>query len=350
MHYHHAKFLLVGGLLLGSSAQAVTCRDLLLSGTNYVAEVARSGGMRLFLKPAEPRSIGFIRPANQRASIVSWVFRELPLRAIGVKDRQLHLFSGFTDHLVREPIIYISDRTGLGRKELTIPSLVLLSALSWQGIDVETNQIFEQRIKSQVEFYANEYDELIKYDFRFHEIAQDLSKGELTQEEARTRAFWRKMAIDKYYAYRQAHLDKNSLNDQVQYLDFFSELKTIFEKGIQAVPGYRVPTYSRGPISEEKKLKLFDLSHKLYEDYQKIAMNVPTLEDPIEEKIRRLQTEGAINPQVARYTLQEFAFWRFRFAEFELLGIIKLSSDREGAPSLTLDDVRQEILDSLDIN
>ncbi len=336
MRYPLSRLLLVSVLAQPQPGAAGTCTDFLRGAGHYVAEVINSGGLRLILKDA---------PEDKKG-----IYNSLVRRSVGSATRSL----------------------GFGRKEPTLPALMFASFLAWQAIDDGWNDLLDFRVEHSVTYNAAAFQDLIDFDFRFHEIKQDAESGRMSNHEALISAYWRKVSIDNYYKFRNSQTAWfPTLQDELKYLNFFGDLKGVIENGVEQKPGYDVPQAKRGPLSAEQVMRLIELNHTLYTKYQiviemvsddplflsKLKMNPDVREaademtkDPFTVRVLNMKRSGAISTKQAQLILQEDAFWQTRFAEWQTIGVKKLKVAPNGNPTntpLSLDDIRAEMLGAI---
>jgi hypothetical protein len=366
--------LILAGALYWNPAEAgFRCEHLLKRGQVFLDELVASNGLRLFLKPVnQPNSErGFLKPADKNPNLLKWLMLEAPVRLGGVPDRQLAPLKGLYHHLIRRPTIYASYQIGLPKSEPSFLSLILLSWVAWNGVDAISEQVYNNKVEQIIQENALVYDDFIRYDFRFHQIKQELASGLLSKNAALTEAYWLKQALDRYY---QLRAEEQSIPETFQleqkYLDFFIDLKKVVANGIVESPGFTIPASRMGSLTSNQIWQLIDLSHSLYLKYQIIVevvqssalaeslSNYSSLageinnlkKDPFFEQVMEMAARGSISVKEAQSALQEDAFMQNRFAEWQILGVKKLKKTEAGDLTnepLTLDDVRKEILADL---
>lgn len=258
---------------------------------------------------------------------------------------------GIYNSLVRRPISHLTDRAGLGRLEPTLPALLLASVFAWQGVDAASDSLYEYTINSNIEENKFKFDELVDYDFRFHVIKQRWQNGEINDQEKRSQAYNLKLALDRYYSYRESHPDVESvsLEEQAKFLPLFGHLTKVIEQGVHPADGFIVPPESQGPLRPEQLRTLFAINHDLLIDYVRVLeiLNTDSLEGatPFTREIVDLWHRKEISKMEAQRALQEDSFWRHRFLEWKTIGVIRLNVDK-GRP-LLLRDLESEIIDEL---
>lgn len=368
------KIFLFGALCFSAAASASPrekCREWLERVKTYSKEVADSRGVRLFLKQArsaDNRYFRFLSPSPPKSNVFSWLVSEMPVRLSGIHDRKFTPFSGLYYVLVQQPVGELTSRLGRGRLEPTLPVVVLMSALAWQGYDQAWNKITEDKIWSEIVTHKDLYEELLDYDFRFHDIRERMQNGEISLKRAQYESFWRKLAIDKYYSDRDKYGINGNLADQRFYLNFFTNLKKIVEKGVRPAPGFLIPVSAQGPLHDDQILRLIEVNHHLYDQYKIVADLVRTpnpaqidshepeaeqfrqkLTDAFVQQILKWLNDRLISVNEAQSILQEDVFWQARFQEWQIVGATKLKVSNHGtitASPLTLQDIRNEILRS----
>jgi hypothetical protein len=331
-----------------------------------VNEAVSTKGLRIFLKPQvvddDIRYSRFLSPVNSHRGLLSWMAKEMPVRLLGgLKDFKLTPLRGFYYSLVQRPIGDLTQRLGSGRLEPSLPVLMLLSALAWQGIDDANKVAVDWKIQSQITDNRGAFQHLLQYDFRFHEIDNEMRAGEITEDQALLQSFWRKLAIDKYYRERANGIAQVKFSDQVHYLNFFTHLKSIVKNGVTEQPGFLVSEI--GPLTDQQISRLFDINHRLFTEYQIIEEMTHNsehfnylkshpfyrdivndlIDDPFTREIVRLWNNRQISADQAEHILQEDAFWRARFKEWKTIGVTCLKDDDSKVP-LTLQDIRDEII------
>jgi len=292
-----------------------SCAQILMGrASQYAGEVYQSKGLRLFLKPAKE---------NGR---------------------------GIYDFIVRKSVARVSSALGLGRLEPSLPLLFLATGLAWSGVDVVSQTLYEQKIQGEIAAQSEGFDELLLTDFRFRHIAERLVKKEIDHAEALQEVFWLKMAFDLYYRQRELHKNETpTVASEMAYLPVFIHLKPVIEEGVHPKPGFIVPSGAVGPLSDEQIIRLFEINHDLFLDYQRVVEKLqsenPSGTDSFSTSVIELWKNKTISQGAARMALQEESFWRHRMAEWEVIGVQRLNV-RTGAP-LRLLDLRQEILNDL---
>ena len=296
-----------------------TCGQRLMRGTvNYLRDVVESKGVRFFLKP-EP---------------------DIPRRG------------GIYNYLVTQPISHLSNAIGLGRREPAFPLVLVLAALTVYSVEAASDELYAYEIASQIETNRDRFDELVEFDFRFHAIKERRVRKEISLEDQRNLAYWLKFSLDKYYAYRASNPnDEVTVDNQMKYLPLFVHLQSVFKNGVEAAPGFIVPSAAQGQLDDRKKLLLFEINHSLFLDYQRIVEElegrIPSnTADPFHTRILALLEQKKIQKLEAQRALQEDSYWRHRMMEWNTLGVKRLNvtNGRE----LSLQDLRAEILTELE--
>lgn len=345
----------------------------------YLREIKSTHGLRLFLKKSELIHLqrlkygGFLVEVRRNSNRFSSLLLEKPLALFGVEDHRLSPFDGLYHQIVRRPVAYLTDKI-LGQQLepaffLRFPIGLLLTLVTYQEADSLYNRELIEHIRYTIHENSRIYDDLIKSDYRYHRVREDLEDGVIDHDQALKRAYWIFLAYQKYYEYDASLSANPNLDTELHFLDhlLFAHLKPVIEEGVKPVEGFTVPAENIGPLSKDKKLTLFRLNHQLYFEYEVIAQlirggviynqvkDLPKFaasvrrvrQDPFSADLIRMRDRGEMSSRDLQYLLQQDAFWRTRFEEWKTIGVVRLKLDGDGRVTdqpLTLDDIRKEIL------
>lgn len=313
-------------------------------------------------------------------------------------------FKAIDEVIFDKPTRALTQRSLGKRKELGIlvklPLIVALSTVIWKNVDqhifwptaekLATVQILEHTNRN-----ANFYDQLIKSDFRYEgikeQLQQDLAqsttspmptrsidqmnKNELNRYietqphvKARILAYGKAKLFENYYAEYAEIKNPEQMTATEQQIRFghnplFQHLNVFIERGVWQADGAYVAPEHRGPVSEGQIIQMFNLTHLLYFKYQvidmiftdQIQLNTTSqtqkqmaqdiVQDPYTQELLKLFRADKITSQQLVYFLQEDAYFSYNLSLFNVLNIVEFNPLTQ-AP-LTLNDLRQDRLNSL---
>ena len=356
----------------------------------YGREVLDSKGRRLFLKSVETDDgdimwSGFLKrhePNFKKTGVRSYLSHILnytPRKVGGLLSGNTGYtftpFNGIYNVTFRQPVIYLSrNLTGTEFEPaffFKFPPVLALSISAYIGADLAYQAELERHIEDEISQHSAQYDNMIRSDFRYRRIKQSLKNGEITQEEARREAYMIGLAYAQYFQYRDAQSSKPTLESEMDLLDhyLFVHLKPVIENGVAQAKGYKVPDRALGSIDESQILSLFQNSHQRYLKYQIIIEMVeeselffqmkesPQFKDviaSIEDDsftiiLYELLDQGLITSQELKGYLQEDAYWKNRFQDWQTIGVTRLRFDGKNFLDvpLTIEDIRAEILNEI---
>ena len=306
----------------------------------------------------------------------------LPTKLLGFatltlnKNFRFTPFKALDDNLLKKPTHFVTEKIGGKKKELgaliKIPLIILLSVTAWKNFDEhiflpEVEARMTEQIANHIEKNSPYYDKLIETDYRFKDIKQ--SKSSIA--DSRLQAFGLKRAYEDYFrTYMGAPLPKDlTLQDNIEMFGsnpLFSHLNFFFENGIKQYEGTYVPSQHQGPLSDEQKKKLFDLTHLLYAKYLVIDLMFENdtdsanliernllardvFENEHSQKLISLHKENKISKEELIYYMQEDAHHVYYMTLFETLHIVNLKSEKNlyTKDPLTLSDLRNSRLSNL---
>ena len=388
--YKKRRFLLFLALLFitsGAPAAEVSCSTLLndsiAHAQSYLREIQETKGIRLILKDPsigpEPASFagGLLRAPDNNAGSVAQMFTAIPRRiSKDIFGRELVFTPGKAvyDNLIGRPVRFAS-RTFLGHDKLlsnlvTVPLAIAMSIGVYQPTEnYATQKVYQYQINKEITTHRQQYDDLIKTDYRFVDVETQELSGKLNAGQAEREAYFVKLGYTKYYEYMNKSYDPSNPVKTMNTLKnhyLFLHLHNLMEHGVQPTEGFLASPERYGPLSDDEKIELFRRTYQLYFEYQVIldhygsglAESNPDIldwikrseQDPFFQKLNQLYQSGHLSPEQFVYRLQEDAYWKAKFDQWEVLGITRLKRDATGKwtdSALTLNDIRLETLSEI---
>jgi hypothetical protein len=372
----------------------------------YLREVARTYGLRLLLKQAKEGPVKFLsdyqKPAGFWATMGSKInLPQVAVRKITYKisgaEKTAHPFTYSYEKLVDAPVKYVSQKIFHSEKGTitTLPVAFTASAIVGQTAYTETTRLLnEQRhknIRQGVENDKEEWNNLLAFSYLYSDI-YDLVKAKVfTPEMGRLAAYNRQQGASETRHNSLANLfeflksaffeaQESEASTALLATPYFQDIKEISEGEINS-KGFagNTETFSADPtpvirklVEEKRKYllnsltvdQLFTLSpmnwiesphlEKIFsfEYFNPEYSRTETKIDSYYLAIKKRLAQGSIDPNVAKFLLQEDLSWQYEFRKRELLGQTFLKVNARGeytSEELTLKDIRIQSLREKDL-
>lgn len=400
--------LLLSLLIIAFSSQtfaAPTCQDLFKSKTRTEKVIS------LFIKdapenPAPTKLAGFAtKIAAQKEK--SWFFKSVDYAFDFIPNKLGHLltlnrsysftpFKAIDEWVFDKPTHFVSQKTTGKKKELGIlvklPLLIMMSTAAWNAFDQKVfwptaEREAAQQILRTTEQQASYLDKLIDTDFKFKQIKEQRNHDlksvvpmvyngknleqyiETPAVRARFLALGLRQEYQQYFEVYKEHTKESGILslEQNEALfagsKLFSHLDFFFE-GVKPVKGSYVAPQHLGPLSDQQKQKLYNLTHLLYAKYvtidvllntnaqaltQKSLLARDIYNDPYTKELYQLHRQNRITKEQLKYYMEEDAYHTYYMSIFETLHIVnfKYENGKYTQEALTLNDLRQSRLESL---
>ena len=220
---------------------------------------------------------------------------------------------------------------------------------------------------------AAQLDDYIQHDFRMADVRAELEDGTITQAQAREFAALVKASMSVYYSFIESgFLALDHESQMTALLEFapFSPINYLKTNGAPIEPGYEylkgfTPTASPAVIEQMtfKHMKLI-ASYQIFDDVikrpeSKTAMLVgpdmkdflEVLNDPHAKDLFKFRESGKLTDSQLIWRLQQYAYWKTQFEQWELLKVTRLQKDENGEfikTALKLENVCSEIKDLIE--
>ena len=224
------------------------------------------------------------------------------------------------------------------------------------------------KIKASIEEHAHEYDQLIENDFRFKDIKIAFMRGEIDIKIARQSAFLKFAAYQSFYDLAQKdNFEPSTSRALLLKHVLFDDIRMVETRVLFSEPGFKYASTS--PPDAQKIDQILRIRYlyliqlqliqtivnnrsslvELESTMEGAALIASIEKDEFSEFLFELHKRKAINTKQLIFRIQEDAFWRAKFMEWNILGIVRLKKkgDLFTDIALKLEDVRFETVNEL---
>lgn len=181
---------------------------------------------------------------------------------------------------------------------------------------------------------SKEWVNVIRYDYRYHEIKMKLKEGDLSEFDAHKEAYNLNLDYKKYFEYMATEYAGDDFEEMKKHLrgnGLFSNVMWFVDHGVETNSAFRA--FDPGPLSSHQQEELFQIYHGLYFGYQVVSQWIwgqremsedalkTILDNPHEKKLVSFYESGKLTRLELLYFVGLDLYLETYFKEMDILQI-----------------------------